>query len=100
MLKRNIIGEEIFNINDIVNKNLSIDKYNSISSKIGIPFDLENMDSIRKTQYRKTVYKTNLTKMNDTNLYDFTESRKISNINTNISHKSPNKIYTKHPLLY
>ena len=94
MLKRNITGEEIFNINNIINNNVSMKKYKGISDKLGYPFNYEIKNNIKQTHQYKNIEKSDYPTANDYSLHALNDSRKISN---DIVYK---KKYNNHPLFY
>ena len=93
MLKRNITGQEFFDIDGITNKKLNIVNYENISRKIGYPFNIDYVDGLKFTN-RYNMY----IKKNDYSLYGMYESKKIANIiPPSIVSKN---IYSRHPMFF
>ena len=75
MLKRNISGQEMFDVSNITNKKLNTVNYEKVNSKIGYPFNITYADGLNHSYRQKHI---DVTK--DYSIFGMYESKKISNI--------------------
>ena len=76
MLKRNISGNELFDVSNITNKKLNTVNYENVASRIGYPFNINYVDGLNHSYRQKSLDVT----IRDYSIFGMYESKKISNI--------------------
>ena len=89
MLKRNISGNELFDVSNITNKKLNTVNYENVASRIGYPFNINYVDGLNHSYRQKSLDVT----IRDYSIFGMYESKKISNIITPSVSRKKNVLY-------